>query len=178
MKKWNRSFTTESNIFCKCIIPIIRKEYALLLLTTALMKNGEEKVIFLWIIHCNKKKCFKWLFPQWSSYSLCIKLCLLNINNISKGHIGSLGERCSILDLLFWERGVAKFKLPYNYTKMISLQNVIGKIINDIITLFLFNILKLLCSNCFVHLSYFPTSTSVLNGFGASHLRATVYEYT
>ena len=102
--------------------------------------------------------------PQWSSYSLCIKLCLLNINNISKGHIGSLGGRCSILDLLFWERGVSKFKLPYNYSKMISLQNVMGKIINDIITFFLFNILKLLCSNCFVHLSYFPTSTSVLNG--------------
>ena len=73
---------------------------------------------------------------------------LLNINNISKGHIGSLGERCSILDLLFWERGVAKFKLSYNYMKMISLQNGMEKTINDIITLFLFNILKLLCSNC------------------------------
>ena len=47
---------------------------------------------------------------------------------------------------------------------MISLQYVMGKIINDIITLFLFNILKLLCSNCFVHLSYFSISTSVLNG--------------
>ena len=49
--------------------------------------------------------------------------------------------------------------------KMISLQNVMAKIINDIITLFLFNILKLLCSHFFVHLSYFPTSTNVLNGF-------------
>ena len=38
------------------------------------------------------------------------------------------------------------FKLSYNYMKMISLQNVMEKIINDIITLFLFNILKLLCS--------------------------------
>ena len=43
--------------------------------------------------------------------------------------------------------GVAKFKLSYRYMKMISLQNVMEKIINDIITLFLFNILKLLCSN-------------------------------
>ena len=53
--------------------------------------------------------------------------------------------------------------------KMISLQNVMEKIINDIITLFLFNILKLLCSYNFVHLSYFPTSTSVLNGL-VSHI--------
>ena len=30
VKKWNRSIITESNIFCKYIIPIIRKEYALL----------------------------------------------------------------------------------------------------------------------------------------------------
>ena len=28
VKKWNRSIITESNIFYKCIIPIIRKEYA------------------------------------------------------------------------------------------------------------------------------------------------------
>ena len=56
------------------------------------------------------------------------------------------------------------------YMKMISLQNVMGKIINnDIITLFLFNILKLLCSYYFVHLSYFPTSTSVLNDL-VSHI--------
>ena len=53
--------------------------------------------------------------------------------------------------------------------KMISLQNVMEKIINDIITLFLFNILKLLCSYFFVHLSYFPTSTCVLNGL-VSHI--------
>ena len=38
-----------------------------------------------------------------------------------------------------------------------------------IITLFLFNILKLLSSYYFVHLSYFPTSTSVLNGL-VSHI--------
>ena len=44
------------------------------------------------------------------------------------------------------------------------------KMFNDvIITLFLFNILKLLSSYYFVHLSYFPTSTSVLNGF-VSHI--------
>ena len=34
-------------------------------------------------------------------------------------------------------KGVAIFKLSYNYMKMISLQNVMEKIINDIITLFL-----------------------------------------
>ena len=62
-----------------------------------------------------------------------------------KGILDHRGERCSILDLLFWERGVAIFKLSYNYMKMISLQNVMEKIIIDIITLFLFNILKLLC---------------------------------
>ena len=60
--------------------------------------------------------------------------------------------------------GVAKFKLSYNYMKMISLQNVMDKIINDIITLFMFNILKLLCSNFFYISFIFPTSTSVLNG--------------
>ena len=43
-------------------------------------------------------------------------------------------------------KGVAKFKLLYNYMKIISLQNISEKIINDIIALFLFNILKLLCS--------------------------------
>ena len=41
-------------------------------------------------------------------------------------------------------KGVAIFKLSNNYMKVISLQNVMEKIINDIITLFLFNILKLL----------------------------------
>ena len=42
VKKWNRSIITESNIFYKCIIPIIRKEYAWLLLTTTLVKNGKK----------------------------------------------------------------------------------------------------------------------------------------
>ena len=56
------------------------------------------------------------------------------------------GERCSILDFFVLEKGLAILKLSYNYMKMISLQNVMEKIINDIITLFLFDILKLLCS--------------------------------
>ena len=64
---------------------------------------------------------------------------------------------------------MAIFKLSYNYMEMISLQNVMEKIIHYIITLFLFNILKLLCSYFFVHLSYFPTSTSVMNGL-VSHI--------
>ena len=59
---------------------------------------------------------------------------------------------------------MAIFKLSYNYMKMISLQNVMEKIINDIITLFLLNILKPLCCYFLVHLSYFTTSMSVLNG--------------
>ena len=59
---------------------------------------------------------------------------------------------------------MAIFKLSYNYMKMISLQNIMEKIIiNDSITSILFNILKLLSSIFFVHLSYFPTRTSVLN---------------
>ena len=49
------------------------------------------------------------------------------------------------------------------------------KIINDIFTLFLFNILKLLCSYfVFVHLSYFPKSMSVLNGL-VSHILEQLY---
>ena len=57
------------------------------------------------IIRCNKKKYFlKDCSPRWSSYFLCMKFCLLNIK-ISKGHIGSLGERCSISDLLFLGKG-------------------------------------------------------------------------
>ena len=44
-KKLNRSILTESIIFCKCIIPI-RKEYALLLLTTTLMKSVKKRSYF------------------------------------------------------------------------------------------------------------------------------------
>ena len=75
-------------------------------------------------------------------------------------------ERCSIVDLLFRENGVAILKLPYNYMKMISLQNVMEKIINDSIVLYLFNILKLLCyyfCTFILFVSYFPSSASVLN---------------
>ena len=46
VKKWNRSIITESNIFYKCIIPIIKKEYAWLLLTTTLVKNGKKRSFF------------------------------------------------------------------------------------------------------------------------------------
>ena len=43
-----------------------------------------------------------------------------------------------------------KFKLSYNYMKMISLQNVMEKIINEINTLFLLNIFKKsLCAQTF-----------------------------
>ena len=63
-KKWNRSALTESYIFfCKYIIPIIRKEYALFLNSTTLMKNGNKKSCFC-IIHCNKKTFFKSSFPK------------------------------------------------------------------------------------------------------------------
>ena len=72
---------------------------------------------------------------------------------------------------------MAIFKLSYNYMKMISLQNVMGKIINDIITLFLFNILKLLCSHfcIFILFSYINVC---IEWFGESHLRAAVYKLT
>ena len=55
---------------------------------------------------------------------------------------------------------MAIFKLSYYYMKIISLQNVMEKMINDSITLFLFNILKLLCS-IFCTCIFF-LSTSVL----------------
>ena len=72
---------------------------------------------------------------------------------------------------------MAIFKLSYNYMKMISLQNVMRKIINDIITLFLFNILKLLCSY-FCTFILFPNINDCIEWFGESHLRATVYKFT
>ena len=52
------------------------------------------------------------------------------------------------------------------------------KIINDIITLFLFNIFKAIVRLIFVHLSYFPTSTSVLNGLLSQIWELTVYKFT
>ena len=71
---------------------------------------------------------------------------------------------------------MAIFKLSYNYMKMISLQYVMEKIINDIITLFLFNILKLLCS-CFCTFILFSYIHVCIEWFGESHLRATVHVY-
>ena len=76
---------------------------------------------------------------------------------------------------------MAIFKLSYNYMKMISLQNVMEKIINDIFTLFLLNILKLLCSNfCtfFVQFILFSYINVCIEWLGESHLRATVYRFT
>ena len=72
---------------------------------------------------------------------------------------------------------MAKFKLLYNYMKMISLQNIFEKIINDIIALFLFNILKRLCSY-FCTLSLISYINVCIEWFGESHLRATVYKFT
>ena len=68
---------------------------------------------------------------------------------------------------------MAIFKSSYNYMKMISLQNVIEKIINDNITLFLFNILKLLCLNfcTFVLFTYINVCIELS---GESHFRATI----
>ena len=60
---------------------------------------------------------------------------------------------------------------------MISLQNVMKEIINDIITLFLFDILKLLCSY-FCTFILFPYINVCIERFGESHLRATVYRFT
>ena len=71
-------------------------------------------------------------------------------------------------------KGVAIFKLSYYYMNMVSLQNVMEKLINDSFTSFPFKILKLI----FVQISYFPTSTSVFLLCGESHLSATVYKFT
>ena len=72
---------------------------------------------------------------------------------------------------------MAIFKLSYSYKKMISLQNVMKEIINDIITLFLFDILKLLCLYfcTFIIFSYINVC---IEWFGESHLRATVYKFS
>ena len=70
-------------------------------------------------------------------------------------------------------KGVAIFKLSYNYIK-ISLQNDMEKIINDTITLFLFNILKLLCSNFCTSILYSYINVCI-ELCGESLLRVTVY---
>ena len=66
-------------------------------------------------------------------------------------------------------KGVAIFKLSYNYMQMISLQNIMEKIIHDVMTLFLFNILKLLFSLFLYIYLIFLLSTAVLNGL-LSHI--------
>ena len=72
---------------------------------------------------------------------------------------------------------MAKFKLSYNYMKIISLQNVMEKLINDIITLFLFDILSYYAPNVctFILISYINVC---IEWFNESHLRATVYKFT
>ena len=65
--------------------------------------------------------------------------------------------------------GVAEFKLSYNYMKMISLKKCYGennKWYYNIISVEYFKAIVLLF---FVHLSYFPTLMSVLNGL-VSHI--------
>ena len=64
VKKWNRSIITESNIFCKCILAIIRKEYALLLLTTTLMKNGKKGSYFCALLIVLRKSFLNDCSPQ------------------------------------------------------------------------------------------------------------------
>ena len=60
--------------------------------------------------------------------------------------------------------------------KMILLKNVMEKTINDSITLFLFNILKLLCPNfCTFILSYINVCIGLCD---ESHLRVTAKTFT
>ena len=65
--------------------------------------------------------------------------------------------------------GVAKFKLSYNYMKMVSLKKYYGennKWYYNIISVEYFKAIVLLY---FVHLSYFPALMSLLNGL-VSHI--------
>ena len=61
--------------------------------------------------------------------------------------------------------------------KRVSLQNVMEKIINDIITLFLFNILNY-CAPNFCTFILFSYINVCIEWFVESHLRATVYKFT
>ena len=72
---------------------------------------------------------------------------------------------------------MAILKSSYNYMKMISLQNVMEKIVNGIVILFRFNILKLLCSYfcTFILFSYINVCIEWL---GESQLRATECKFT
>ena len=60
VKKSNRSILTESNIFCKYIIPIIsEKRIRLAFADDYCYEKWDGKVMFLCIIRCNKKIFFK-----------------------------------------------------------------------------------------------------------------------
>ena len=63
----------------------------------------------------------------------------------------------------------------YNYMKMISLQNAIEKIINEIITLFSL-IFQSYCAPMFCTLILFSYINVCILLFGKSHLKATVYK--
>ena len=76
----------------------------------------------------------------------------------------------------FGKGGLLYSSCHTKYMEMISLQNVMEKIMNDIITLFLFNILKLLCSY-FYTLILFSYINVCIEWFCESHLRATVYKF-
>ena len=65
-----------------------------------------------------------------------------NINKISKGHTGSLESRCSILDLLFWER-VGYIQVVILLFEYDFFTNINEKLIHDSITFFLFELLVL-----------------------------------
>ena len=64
--------------------------------------------------------------------------------------------------------GVARLKLSYYYMNLISLQNVMGTLIDGSITLFLCKILKLICSDfrTFILFSY----TNIFLNCVASHI--------
>ena len=72
---------------------------------------------------------------------------------------------------------MALFKSSYSYMKIISLLNVMEKIINDSFTLFLFSILKLLCP-IFCTFIIFSLINVCVSLCEESHLRSTVYEFT
>ena len=80
-----------------------------------------------------------------------------------------------VISLMFWERG-GYVQAVIQLNEVISLQNVLEKIMNDINTLFLFNILKILCSYfcTFILFSY----NVCIELFGESHLGTTVYKFT
>ena len=52
-EKIESQYSNWSIVYCKYIIQIIRQKSAIHLLTKYFGENWEEKVIFLYIIHCN-----------------------------------------------------------------------------------------------------------------------------